>query len=240
MSLRVPTFGLIAVLGLVLLGPVRFNPGAAGAAESGGGFIGLQVQGVNASATAALGLDTAKGVLVRDVAAGGAADLAGIRRGDLILKLGGEDIDSFERLLQVINKTAPDQVVPATVFRAGKTIELSMKVGPWPPARKVDRDATGHLPEAGLTMVALTPKMRDRFSVRWSSTGVLVTLVDESKAPGIGIKRGEIIHQVNQEDVWLPDQVIGRYKQAKAAKRGSLLLLVEGAEGYRFVALTIR
>ena len=84
-----------------------------------------------------------------------------------------------------------------------------------PPSLKIDRDATGHLPEAGLTMVALTPKMRNCFPVRWGATGVLVTLIDEGKASGIGIKRGEVIRQVNQEDVWLPERVIARYKRAK-------------------------
>lgn len=227
-------------VGLMLLGAGWTSSEPAFAAESGSGFVGLQVQGINAGVSAALGLNDTKGVLIRDVAAGGPADLAGLRRGDLLTKLAGQDIETFERLLQVINQTNPDQVVPATVRRAGKAVELSIKVGPWPQSRKIDRDATGHLPEAGLTMVALTPKMRDRFSVRWGSTGVLVTLVDESKTPGVGIKRGEIIQQINQEDVWLPDHVISRYKQAKTAKRTTLLLLVEGAEGFRYITLAIR
>jgi serine protease Do len=230
----------IAVFGFILLGLGQAGPGPAVAGEPAGGFVGLQVQGVNSATMAALGLDAVKGVLVRDVAAGGPADLAGIRRGDLLLKLAEQEIDTTEQLLQVVNKTTADQVVPVSVFRAGKTVELRIKLGPWPQARKVDRDATGILPEAGLTMVALTPKMRDRFSVRWSSVGVLVTLVDESKVAGIGIKRGEIIHQINQEDIWLPDQVIARYKQAKTAKRPSLLLLIEGAEGFRYMTLPVR
>jgi serine protease Do len=227
--------GTIAAAGLLLL-----VLGEAVSAEPGSGFVGLQVQGINAAVASALGLNDAKGVLIRDLAPGGPADLAGLRRGDLLVKLAGEDIDTFERLLQVVSKTSPDQQIAATVRRGGNTVELKIKVGKWPQSWKVERDATGHLPEAGLTMVALTPKMRDRFSVRWGSVGVLVTLVDESKAPGIGLKRGEVIHQVNQEDVWLPDHVITRYKQAKTAKRGSLLLLVEGAEGFRYIALAVR
>ena len=226
-----------AIAFLMLLGA---GDGAALAAESNSGFVGLQVQGVNTAVSSALGLADTKGVLIRDVAPGGPADLAGLRRGDLLLKLAGEEIDTFEKLLQVVAKTAPDQVIPANVLRVGKAVELKIKVGQWPQALKIDRDATGHLPEAGLTMVALTPKMRDRFSVRWGSIGVLVTLVDESKVPGVGIKRGEVIQQVNQEEVWLPDHVINRYKQAKTAKRSTLLLLVEGPEGFRYVALAVR
>ncbi len=214
--------------------------GAAGATENSSGFIGLQVQGLNAQAAAALGLAENKGVLVRDLAPGGPADRAGIRQGDLIVRLAGEEIDTFEKLLQVANKAKPDERIPVALMRAGKTVETQVTVGKWPQSWKIDRDTTGHLPEAGLTMVALTPKIRNRFPVRWGATGVLVTLVDESRAPGIGIKRGEIIRQVNQEEVWLPDHVIARYKQAKTAKRGTLLLLVDGPDGFRYVALAVR
>ena len=213
---------------------------AAGAGEDAPGFIGLQVQGLNVQAAAALGMADSKGVLVRDLAPGGPADRAGIRQGDLIVRMAGEEIDTFEKLLQAASKTKPDQQIPVSIVRAGKAIEVHLTSGKWPPSWKIDRDATGHLPEAGLTMVALTEKIRNRFSVRWGTTGVLVTLVDESKVPGIGVKRGEIIRQVNQEDVWLPDHVIARYKQAKAGKRGTLLLLVDGPEGFRYVALAVR
>ena len=217
-----------------------FAAGAAGATEDPAGFIGMQVQGLNPPAAAALGLTEPMGALVRDLAPGGPADRAGIHQGDLIVRLGGQAIDTFETLLQVAGKAKPDQALPVTIIRAGKTIEATLTVGKWPPSLKIDRDATGHLPEAGLTMVALTPKMRNRFPVRWGATGVLVTLIDEGKASGIGIKRGEVIRQVNQEDVWLPEHVIARYKQAKAAQRGSILLLVEGAEGFRYIALVVR
>lgn len=209
-------------------------------AEDQQGFIGLQVQGLNAQAAAALGLAEPKGVLVRDIASGGPADHAGIRQGDLIVRMAGEDIDTFEKLLQVASKAKPEQKIPVNILRAGKTVEVQLTAGKWPPSWKIDRDATGHLPEAGLTMVALTDKIRNRFSVRWGTTGVLVTLVDESRVPGSGVKRGEIIRQVNQEDVWLPDHVIARYKQAKTGKRGTILLLVDGPEGLRYVPLAVK
>ncbi len=209
-------------------------------AEDQQGFIGMQVQGLNAQAAGALGLTEPKGVLVRDIASGGPADHAGIRQGDLIVRMAGEDIDTFEKLLQVASKAKSEQKIPVNILRAGKTVEVQLTAGKWPPSWKIDRDSTGHLPEAGLTMVALTDKIRNRFSVRWGTTGVLVTLVDESKIPGIGVKRGEIIRQVNQEDVWLPDHVIARYKQAKTGKRATILLLVDGPEGLRYTALAVK
>jgi len=54
------------------------------------------------------------------------------------------------------------------------------------------------------------------------------------------MKRGDVIVQVNQKDVWLPNQVITAYQDAKAAKRDRLLLLVERLGAYEFMLLPVR
>ena len=49
----------------------------------------------------ALGLKETIGVLIRDVALGGPADMAGFRRGDLIIEYANQKIDTFEKLVKV-------------------------------------------------------------------------------------------------------------------------------------------
>jgi len=89
---------LFAVAGLTALpGPL--------AAEAG--FSGIHVQGMSLNIAKALSLKKADGVLVRDVALGGPADVAGFKRGDLILEYGGQKIDSFERMVKVAGVTPP-------------------------------------------------------------------------------------------------------------------------------------
>ena len=75
------------------------------------GFVGMEVQGVGARAAAAL-KNQVSGVLVKDVAIGEAAALAGFRRGDLIVKFGGKTINTFEDLIAAVVKTEPgDKVI---------------------------------------------------------------------------------------------------------------------------------
>lgn len=65
-----------------------------------------------------------KGVLLDDVRPGGGADKAGMKRGDVILKLGTFDIASVEDLMFVLMQAKPGETITAKVLRDGKTLEL--------------------------------------------------------------------------------------------------------------------
>jgi len=211
-------------------------PGPA-AAESG--FSGLHVQGMSLEIAKALSLKDADGVLVRDIAVGGPAAAAGILRGDLILEFAGKKIDSFERMVAVAGSTRPGQKVELEVLRGGKPVTLSMTLGTWTDAWRVTNSEVASHPPSGLTLASLTQKLRKGFGLRWGSVGVVVTLVDPDRSD-IGLRRGDLIKQVNQEDVWLPDQVFAQYKAAKKDRRPELLLLIERINGFHFMLLPVR
>ncbi|MBI3181415.1 MAG: M20/M25/M40 family metallo-hydrolase [Myxococcales bacterium] len=65
-----------------------------------------------------------RGVLIADVRPGGAAALAGIRRGDLLLRLGTHDVGSVEDLMYVLNSSKPGETVTAVVMRDGAEVKL--------------------------------------------------------------------------------------------------------------------
>ena len=227
----------VSLTAWVLLLAVMAAPGLAGAAETG--FIGMQVQGMSAKTAKALGLKSENGVLVRDVALGGASDKAGVKRGDLILEFGGSKIEDFNAMVKAAGATKPGQTVKVSILRAGKPMTLSLTLGKWTPPWKIKKSAVASQPASGLTLASLTQKLRKGFGLRWGSIGVVVTLVDPDRKD-IGLRRGDLIIQVNQQDVWLPKQVFGAYKEAKKQGRKELLLLVERVNGFRFMALPVR
>jgi hypothetical protein len=65
-----------------------------------------------------------KGVLLDDVRPGGGADQAGMRRGDILIKLGTFDIGSVEDLMYVLMQAKPGETVTAVVLRDGKPTKL--------------------------------------------------------------------------------------------------------------------
>ena len=206
-------------------------------AESG--FIGMQVQGMSPKIAAALNLKTADGVLVRDVALGGASDKAGFKRGDLILKFSGKKIDSFATMVKTAQATSPGQTVKVDILRQGKPMTLKLTLGSWTEPWRITKSAVASLSASGLTLSSLTKKLRKGFGLRWGSIGVVVTLVDTDRTD-IGLRRGDLILQVNQKEVWRPDQVVAEYKAAKKAGRKELLLLVERVNGFRFMPLPVK
>ena len=221
----------------VLLGVLVTAFSLPAAAESG--FTGMQIQGMSEKIAKALGRKTADGVLVRDVALGGPADKAGIKRGDLILKYAGKKIDSFQTMVKTAGSTRPGQEVEVSLVRQGKPMTLKMKLGKWTDPWRLTNTAVSNLPQSGLTMATLTKKLRKGLGLRWSSIGVVVTLVDPDRTD-IGLRRGDLIVQVNQVDVWLPEQVVEKYKAAKKAGRKELLLLIERVNGFFFMPLPVK
>lgn len=203
------------------------------------GFIGMQVQGMSAKLSAALGIKSAKGVLVRDIALQGPAAKAGFLRGDLIITFNGKEVPTFEYLVKTVQTIKPGQNIPVTVLRMGEKKTLTLKAGTWIDSWKIKKGSFVNIPERGLTLAALTPKVRERFGIRWGATGVVITLLDREKSNDLDLLRGEVIRQVNQREVWLPRQVWDMYTEAKEKKRSSLLLLVEGINGFRFSILKV-
>ncbi len=203
-------------------------------------FVGMQVQGISRAAAAALGYDKGRGVLVRDVYLGGPSDWAGIRRGDLILKFGGTDIDTFERLVIKVKSFSAGADIPVTLLRLGKMYQVTIRTEPWSPAWRIEKGKFAAFPEIGITVAALTPKIRERFALRWGSNGIIITLIDPEKSRGLDLVRGQVISQINQKPVWDPEQLTEMYKEAKKLGRKSLLLLIEDSKGFHFSILKVK
>lgn len=208
-------------------------------ADAEPGFVGMQVQAISPEIADTLGLDAAKGVLIRDVALGGPAANAGFRRGDLIVGFGGTPVDTLERLVAMVGKHEAGETVEVRVYRRGEHVEFSFTLGRWPEAWRIGKGAFAKLPERGLTLAALTEKVRDTFELRWGSVGVVVSLVDARVRETTPVRRGDLIVQINQETVWQPSRVVDLYREAKQAGRKNLLLLVERASGFYFVLLPV-
>jgi Do/DeqQ family serine protease len=88
-------------------------------AQAGAEGFGLQVEPLSPSVAERLNLPVSQGVLVIDVAAGGPADRAGLRRGDVILEVGKQpvaDVPAFARALAAL---APGDTALIYVHRPG-------------------------------------------------------------------------------------------------------------------------
>lgn len=75
----------------------------------------------------AVGLDEVEGLLVRDVEHGSAAEIAGLRAGDLILALAGVELRSLGDLHAALDAAGPRE--PVLVVRGSDRLELAVELG---------------------------------------------------------------------------------------------------------------
>ena len=73
-----------------------------------------------------------EGVIVQQVFADSPADEAGVKRGDIITAIGGEDVRSISDLLTRLKDSAPGDKVTLTLLRDDKEMALQVTLGEWP------------------------------------------------------------------------------------------------------------
>ncbi len=78
------------------------------------------------SVTAATRYGYEKGVYLTDVSGGSAAEAAGLKRGDVILTIGGTEINSFSDLQSAKRQWEPGDTVPVVFLRNGQTMTVSV------------------------------------------------------------------------------------------------------------------
>lgn len=100
--------------------------------DGDGGYLGVQTAEVNKDNFARYGLREVRGVAVEKVMEDSPAASAGIREGDVILRLNGEEITSTRKLSRLISEVAPDHQVRIAISRNGSEQEIPATLGKRP------------------------------------------------------------------------------------------------------------
>ncbi len=216
------------------------------------GWLGVHIQGVTEEIAETLGLKAAAGALVASVIKGGPAEKSGLQPGDVVLKFDGRDVGEMRRLPRMVADTEVGKKVPVVVWRNGKETKLDVTVGQLeddakiaargePKGGKKGGDGNGvAIGDLGLSVAEAGPRARERFKIEKDVKGVIVTdVVEGGPAAEKGVNPGDIIVEVGQQEVRKPADVTARIQEAKKAGRKSVLLLIEGQGGLRFVAVRL-
>jgi S1-C subfamily serine protease len=94
------------------------------------GFMGVGMAELEAAAAQQLGV--AGGVWIRSVQAGGPAEQAGLRPGDLVLKVGGREVDSSQDVFRAIATQSPGTKVDVAIRRGDKEQVIGVRLGSRP------------------------------------------------------------------------------------------------------------
>lgn len=100
--------------------------------DSNGGYLGVQTEEVSRENLSKYSLRDVKGVGVESVVDGSPAQAAGLQKGDVILRVNGEEITSTRKLSRMISEISPDHQARLTVLRNGSEREITVTVGKHP------------------------------------------------------------------------------------------------------------
>lgn len=221
------------------------------------GWLGVRIQAVTPEIAESLGLKEPKGALVASANPGGPAANAGIEAGDVILRFDGKDIPDMRRLPRVVAETPIDRSATVEVWRKGKPMSFQVKVGELEaaeesgllaagpekdkaPAQKGGGGGDAVAESLGMKLGLVTDETRRQFELKGDVKGVLVVEVKAgSPAAEKGVRPGDMIIEVGQEEVKTAADVGAKITKAKEQNRKSVLLLVERQGDLRFVALAL-
>lgn len=212
------------------------------------GYIGVQIEPVDAALAKALGFKEPKGVIIREIVKDGAASKEDIKIDDIILKIDGREVNQANELQSYVASRRAGTVVKLSIYREEKIIErnvtlkaisgeeekttkvgLKDKKGKDVDAREVDFN------DLGMKVRNLNSDEKEKFNLE---SGVIITDVKQfGKAFNQRLAEGLVIVAADRKEI----KTAGELQSVIEKKKGQAVLLkVKDADGNsRLVGLDI-
>ncbi len=208
------------------------------------GYMGVSLQAISPDLAPQFGLKNDHGAIVGDVTPGKPGDKAGLKSGDVIVKIDGEEVKDSNDLTMKVTSHAPGSTVALDVIRDGKPMKISVTLGQrptgldWAKSGQSNGDNNGadndngtadNSSARGINVENLTAEVAQQLGLSENIKGVVVTNVDadSSAADAGGIGRGTVIVAVNRH----PVTNVGDFKRLMAQAQGKDVLLTTNNGG---------
>lgn len=198
------------------------------------GYLGVNFSALTPKLAKTLGLASDKGAIVTHVVKGSPAEKGGLKVEDVIVRFDGKTVDADTDLPKVVAAAPIDKLVKVVLYRKGKRMELTLKVG------QQGQDAGALAPTTasiGVSVRELTPDVARQLGLK-DVKGVVVSDVKAgSSAEDAGMVRGDLILEFNGQSV---ENLEGFSALASKVAKGEVVRLLlrrpDGSFGY--VAVT--
>jgi serine protease Do len=211
------------------------------------GFLGVSIQPVNDDLADSLGLPRNRGEFVQIVQEDGAAARAGIKPGDVVTAINGQNVTSEQTLSFLVANIAPGTRIPIDLIRDGEEMRLMATISKRPSEdelrqQQFDPDAEPTEPPAesdgtieeklGLQVLELTPQIIQQLGADEDTVGLVIGAVDpNADAARKGLRRGDIIISANYREVGEIADLVSIISEAEASGREAVLLRIQRRGG---------
>jgi serine protease Do len=190
------------------------------------GWLGVVIQGVDQDLAKAFKLPTKKGVLISDVDPSGPAYKAGIKRGDVVVRINGKTVHTTGKLRNIVASAGAKAKVRLEFYRKGRLMVKDITLAVLP--QNLNKSHLGtHYPPSNKGSVGVAPldsTTRAKFHIPAQlKYGVVVVSIDpKSAAAKAGLSIGDVILEVNRARI----STVRSFSQSFHRKKGQILLLI--------------
>lgn len=198
------------------------------------GYLGIDLQDIDAGLAKGFGAPTADGALVTEVMPDSPAGKAGLMTGDVIVGVNDKEISSADNLRVVISQLRPGSQAKLKIYRNGTPKTIVATLGErqdltQDSAKPNDNSGgAGEKPKAdaldGVFVQDLSPRLRRQLQMPENFGGALVTDVDRaSNSFDAGLRGGDVIEEINHQPVANAEEAV---RFCKAAKGDQILVKI--------------
>jgi serine protease Do len=207
------------------------------------GWVGVSLQDLTPEMAGAFGHHSPGGALIAEVIAGSPAADAGLMAGDIVTEYDGKPVAESSTLRILVSRSRPGHVARMRVFRDGQGFEMTVPVKELPGGEEVEISTgiaePGMGPTdvfSGLGVIALTRDIARQLNLGPADKGVVVASVaDGSPAGEAGLRRGDVIEEVDRRLVRTLDE-FKRLADSVRAEQTVLMYINRGGKRF-FVTL---
>lgn len=179
------------------------------------GYLGIRYKEIDDQFAKDNDLPAVKGVYVQEVIEGGAAEKAGIKKGDVILQMQGMPVDSKSELIEIINQHNPGDKINLTVFRDGKQLDVPVTLLSENENLAFTKD--DQIIIHGATFQHINDSEKHRYGI---DDGFKIVHLDNGLLRNSGIREGFIVVAVDKQPIHSTQDL----KEAFTSKRGGVLI----------------
>jgi serine protease Do len=200
------------------------------------GFLGVTPQNLDEDLMTQFKAD--KGALLADVLTDSPAEKAGLKTGDVIIKVNAAEIRDARHLLLTVAQLAPDTKVTVAYLRDGKPGSTTVTLG------RRSEDVTANEEPAppkdvgvlnGVGVTDITRELRDQFTIPANVKGAIITSVDaDSPSARQGLREGDVIEELDRRPVADANEAVKLSEEIKGPK---VSVLVWRQGGKRFLVI---
>jgi Do/DeqQ family serine protease len=185
-------------------------------------YIGVSVQDLTPQLRSAKGIIAKQGAIITNVMKGYPADKAGLKPGDVVVRLNGKEIQGKDSLINDLLMYNPGDVVTLTIERNGKDTDVMVKLTNWPNETEIAYGMQGMntTTALGLTVAQLNDNLRSKYQIPQSINGVVVVKVSNELAGYVG--EGSVILELNNQKI---NNINDWEKYSKKIKNGDYVAL---------------